>query len=565
MNKIFKVFTAREKISILFLTILILITSFSEILIFLFIQPLLQIILNFNNSSYNVDILSIKYSFSSKEVFMSFLVIFIFRNVLYGLTSLIKNIFVEKLFLRLGRKIFSSHLNENYNFFLKNNSSKLISDITNEIDNFSFRIVESFLIILTEILLMTAIVFFLFLKYFIFSSVLIFICFLLFFSSIFFFKKKIKKLSYEKYFLDQIKINNLQKSFYAIQSIKLDSVENFFINKFESNNRGIARFHKIHNTFTDLNKSIWEILVLGGFSISMYIGYTFFGLFRIDLVLIIGTFVIAFFRFLPSLNRVFNNFNNFRFFYKSIDFVHDEVKKNTFDIKQETNATNFKFSNNIELKNISFKYDEKSKIVLDKINLTIKHNSITFIKGPSGTGKSTLLNIICGLLSPTEGQVLVDNKNINLFLKSYQSKIGYVPQKTLLLDDTILDNIIFGKNNPCDLELVKKIIKQSKLNKLIDSLPLGLDTKIGERGAFLSGGEQQRIGIARALYKKPEILILDEATNALDQDTERQLLQEILDLKTNITIIIVSHKKLEINNNVVFIDLSNNKIISKLN
>ena len=418
------------------------------------------------------------------------------------------------------------------------------------------------MIFLTETLLILAIISFLLFKYFTFSFVLLFFCFFLFFFSIFLFRKKIKKIGEEKYFLDQIKINDLQKSFYAIQSVKLDSIESFFINKFNKNNIRIAKFHKIYNTFTDLNKSLWEIVILTAFSISMYIGYHFFGLFRVDLVLIIGTFVIAFFRFLPSLNRIFNSFNNFKFFNKSIDFICEETSNSNFQIKGNI-ANDFKLYNYIQLKNVSFQYDKKSQIILDSINLTIKSNSINFIKGTSGIGKSTLLNIICGLLSPTQGEILVDGKNINTFLKSYQSKIGYVPQKTLLSDDSILDNIIFGRNpKDCDLELLKKTINKSKLDQLIDKLPAGLDTVIGERGVFLSGGEQQRIGIARALYKKPEILILDEATSALDEDTERLLLQQVFELGENMTIIIVSHKKLQINKNVNFFELVNRKIIN---
>jgi len=562
MNKIFKILTTQEKKNIIFLIFLILITSLSEFLLFLFIQPLLQIILNINNSAYNINIFSINYSLSSKAVLILFLFTFLFRNFLYGASSLIKNFFIEKLYFRISNMVFASYLNKDYIFFLKNDSSKLISNITNEIDNFSFRVIESFFIFLTEILLISAITFFLFLKYFTFSSVLLFFCFLLFFSSIFLFRKKIKKLSETKYFLDQTKINDLQKSFYTMMSIKLDAVESFFIDKFNNNNRGIARFTKIYNTFLDLHKSLWEIVILAAFSISMYIGYNFLGLFRVDLVLIIGTFVIAFFRFLPSLNRVFNSYNNFKFFYKSIDCVYEETINNNFDIKNIKSETKFKFFNNIHLKNVSFRYDDKTPIILDKINLTIRQNSITFIKGPSGTGKSTLLNIICGLLSPTQGEILIDNKNINTLLKSYQSKIGYVPQKTLLLDDSILDNIIFGKTEEYDLNLVKEIINRSKLNKLVDKLPLGINTKIGERGVFLSGGEQQRIGIARALYKKPNILILDEATSALDEDTEYQLLQEILQLGDSMTIIIVSHKKLKISQNVNFYELINCKIIN---
>jgi ABC-type multidrug transport system fused ATPase/permease subunit len=562
MNKIFKILNAKEKFNILIIICLVLITSVSEILIFLFIQPLLQIFLNINNLSYNITLLSSTYVFTSKEIFIVFLIIFFLRNFFYALTSLLKNSFIEKLYFRVSNTIYSFYLNKDYNFFLKNNSSKLISNIVNEIDNFCFRVVESFLIFFTETFLILAIILFLFLKYFTFSLVLLIFCFFLFFFSIFLFRKKIKKIGEEKYFLDQIKINDLQKSFYAIQSVKLDSAESFFINKFNKNNIRIAKFHKIYNTFTDLNKSLWEIVILAAFSISMYIGYHFFGLFRADLVLIIGTFVIAFFRFLPSLNRTFNCFNNFKFFNKSIDFIYEETFSSNFQIKE--NITNdFKLYNYIQLKNVSFQYNKKSQIILDAINLTIKRNSINFIKGASGMGKSTLLNIICGLLSPTQGEILADGKNINTFLKSYQSKIGYVPQKTLLSDDSILDNIIFGRNSKdYDLELLKKTINNSKLDELIDKLPAGLDTVIGERGVFLSGGEQQRIGIARALYKKPEILILDEATSALDENTERLFLQQVSEMGENMTIIIVSHKKLQIDKNVNFFELINSKIVN---
>jgi ABC-type bacteriocin/lantibiotic exporter with double-glycine peptidase domain len=139
-----------------------------------------------------------------------------------------------------------------------------------------------------------------------------------------------------------------------------------------------------------------------------------------------------------------------------------------------------------------------------------------------------------------------------------------VPQKTLLLEDTLLDNIIFGQNKKnIDLNLVKEVINKSKLNKLIDKLPQGLNTIIGEKGSSLSGGEQQRIGIARALYKKPEILILDEATSALDETTERQILQEIFDLQEFMTIVMVSHKKIEINKEFELFELVASKIIKK--
>jgi ABC-type bacteriocin/lantibiotic exporter with double-glycine peptidase domain len=279
--------------------------------------------------------------------------------------------------------------------------------------------------------------------------------------------------------------------------------------------------------------------------------------------LIIATFVIAFFRFLPSLNRTLNCLNSFRFYYPSINFIYHEVHSsdNFVPISQNVTVKKLKFFKEIQLKNISFQYDDNSQFILNNLNLKIAPNSITFIKGESGAGKSTLLNIMCGLLKPTTGEVLVDDKNINLFLKSYQGIVGYVPQKTLLSDDSILENIIFGKNiEDLDKNLINDVIHKSKLTKLIETLPNGLNTIIGERGSSLSGGEQQRIGIARALYKKPEILILDEATSALDEETEYSLLREILDLQKFMTIIMVSHKKLEIEKEFELFELRDNKI-----
>jgi ATP-binding cassette subfamily C protein len=562
MKKIFKILNAKEKLKVLLIIILILTTSFLEIGILLFIQPLLELFLNLKSLSYNLKFLSFNFNFSNTLLIVLFIGIFLLRNIFYAITSLFKNKFIKNLHISISNKIFSTYLNKNYIFFLKNNSSKLTSNIVNEINQFCYNVVDSFLVFLTEIFLILAIIIFLFSKFFIFSSILLLFCFLLFFLSIYIYRKKLKIIGSEKSIADQKKMDDLQKSFYAIQSIKLDGIEDFFIKKFNANNSISVKLLSFLNTFNDLHKPLWEILILMSFSITIYIGYNFFQFFRADLVLILGTFTVAFFRFLPSLNRLFNCFNSFKFYSPSIDLIYEEFSQyNNSVIQKKETINNFKFSNQIELRDISFFYDDKNLKVLDNVNFTIKHNSITFIKGESGSGKSTLLNIICGLLEPKTGEVLVDNKNISSFLKLYQTKIGYVPQKTLLSDDSILENIVFGQHNKnIDLNLVQEVINKSRLNKLIDKLPDGVNTIIGERGSFLSGGEQQRIGIARALYKKPEILILDEATSALDQSTESLLLKEILELQEFITIIMVSHKKLEITKEFQLFELRDNKI-----
>lgn len=565
MKKVLNILNSKEISAALLIVFLILSTSALEILLLLFIQPILQILLNIETITYNFKFFSFSYNSDTRILFLFFLIIFFLRNIFYAITSIVKNRFITNLHINTSNKVYSSYLNKSYIFFLKNNSSKLISNVINEINFFCYNVLDSFFIFLTEIFLIAAIVFFLFFNFFQFSLILLSFCFLLFFLSIFIYKKKLKKIGLERSNSEKTKIENLQKSFYAIQSIKLDNIENFFIQKYNDANAISAKKLAFLNTFNDLHKPLWETLILVSFVFSMYVGYNFFGLFRTDLVLILGTFVIALFRFLPSLNRILNSYNMFKFYSPSIGVIYQELFDNSnFISKAKEKIVDFKFFDQIKLNNVSFQYDNNTRFILNKINLTIKPNSICFIKGESGSGKSTLLNVICGLLNPTTGEILVDGKNVNSFLKFYQSKIGYVPQKTLLSDDSILENIVFGQHvEDLDLNLVKEVIYKSKLNKLIDKLPNGLNTIIGERGSHLSGGEQQRIGIARALYKRPQILILDEATSALDSKTERSLLQEIFELQKFITIIVVSHKDLEIDKKSQLFELVDSKIIQK--
>lgn len=563
MKKVLNVLGQNEILNVLLIVFLILLTFISEILLLLFIQPLLQIFLDIKVPTHNFKFFSFNYNLENRVFFLFFIFIFLFRNFFYALTSIVKNYFITNLHVKISNKLFTSYLNRNYIFFLKNNSSKLISNVINETNFFCYNVLDSFLIFLTEIFLIVAIICFLFFYFFKFSLILLIFCFVLFFLSISLYKKKLKKIGLERSVSEKIKIDNLQKTFHAIQSIKLDNIENFFIKKYSDANSVSVKKLAFLNIFNDLHKPIWETLILVSFVFSLYVGYNFFGLFHADLVLILGTFTIALFRFLPSLNRILNSYNMFKFYSPSIDIIYMELfDKSNFIAKDQDKIICSKFFNQIELSKVSFQYDYKDRYVLDKIDLTIKHNSITLIKGESGSGKSTLLNIICGLLCPIKGKVLLDGKDIRYFLKSYQSKIGYVTQKTLLSEDSVINNIVFGQHvDDIDLNFVKEVIRKSKLDKLISKLPEGINTIIGERGSSLSGGEQQRLGIARALYKKPQILILDEATSALDENTESLLLNEILELQESITIVMVSHKNLPINREFQLFDLEDYKNI----
>ena len=238
----------------------------------------------------------------------------------------------------------------------------------------------------------------------------------------------------------------------------------------------------------------------------------------------LALFAAAAFRIMPSISRLIVNFQALRFSVSGVDKLHKE-----FPLKSELSymsnpETKIDFNREVNISNISFKYPSNNKYILQDVNLKIRTGESIGITGKTGEGKSTFIDLICGLLEPQEGKILVDNNDIQKNIKSWQQKIGYVPQNIYLLDDTISENIIFGKK--IDKETDKNLsnsIKLAQLDKLISKLPEGLNTVVGDRGTRLSGGQVQRIGIARAIMSDAQVLVFDEATSALDIETEKKL------------------------------------------
>jgi ABC-type multidrug transport system fused ATPase/permease subunit len=226
----------------------------------------------------------------------------------------------------------------------------------------------------------------------------------------------------------------------------------------------------------------------------------------------------------------------------SIDKLANEFEKsklNSDNQKVKNSISNFDSS--IEFQNVSFNYPNRDK-TLNNINLKISKNTIIGIKGETGSGKSTIIKLIMGLLQPDSGKILIDGKELNITEDNLSDKISYVPQNFYILDDTILENIVFSeeKNKP-DYKKISKATALSQLDEVINSLPNGINTIVGSTGKLLSGGQAQRLALARALYQEREILILDEATNALDSNTEKLVIENLSNLKKAKTIIIISH------------------------
>jgi ATP-binding cassette subfamily C protein len=234
----------------------------------------------------------------------------------------------------------------------------------------------------------------------------------------------------------------------------------------------------------------------------------------------------------------------FKLIVGEIDEINRNINTDYFK-KNNQNVTKIKFEDKIKISNLSYKYpgNDNEKYVFKNLNLEINFGEVVGISGASGAGKSTLVDLLAGLLRPSEGKIIIDSIDINTHPSDWQKQIGYVPQDTYLVDDTIKSNIAFGvpteKINNNDLNLA---IELSQLKKLINSLPEKENSLVGEDGIKLSGGEKQRIGIARALYFRPKVLFLDEPTSSLDSKNEKLILEDIYKLGKNRTILIISHR-----------------------
>ena len=261
-----------------------------------------------------------------------------------------------------------------------------------------------------------------------------------------------------------------------------------------------------------------------------------------SLIPALGLFAVASFRLMPSANRLLNATQNVRFLMAAFDNLYREfcLLEKT---KPQQDYSPTSFNNDLVLENVSYCYPSTETLALKKISLSIKQGESVGFIGITGAGKSTLVDVILGLLTPANGTVKVDGSNIQTDTRGWQDQIGYVPQAIFLTDDTIRRNIAFGlSDEKIEEDFVWSALRDAQLEKFVKGLPEGLNTQVGEGGIRLSGGQRQRIGIARALYHDPAVLVLDEATSSLDTTTESDFMDSVSVLKGNKTLIIVAHR-----------------------
>ena len=263
-----------------------------------------------------------------------------------------------------------------------------------------------------------------------------------------------------------------------------------------------------------------------------------------DIITNIGVYSIAAFRIFPSITKIVHSFQQINFLKPSIEKVLPNLKFNELRLTKKINMSNkINFNESVSFKNVSYTYPSKKDRVIDNLSFEINKGDFIGIIGKSGVGKSTILDLLMGLIKPHSGEITSDKKKIHLNINDWKRNIGYVSQSTTLLDESIKNNIAFGiPENEIDNSRVLKSAKNAQLLNFIESLDNKFETNVGERGVSLSGGQAQRIGIARELYREPTLLLLDEATSSLDSDTEKEFLSCLKTLNKDMTILFVSHK-----------------------
>lgn len=472
-----------------------------------------------------------------------FFIILFFSMILKSIVTYLQVSFINLREFSISKRLISLYLNQPYSWFININSSDLTKKILSEVKEVIDKGIAPIVIIISQIIILTIILIvliivdplltFFILITFIFSYVLIY----------FFTKNILTFLGKSRLETNKLKFSSVSEVFRSFKQVKISGLENEYIKRFSKPAKIFSQNHALANTIGQIPRFIIEVISFGGMLL-LIIFLTYKDKDFVNSLPIITLFALAGYRILPSLQQIYGAMTQLRFAGPAINSLSKDIisLKSQIQIK---NYENLNFKEKIKLNFICFKYPHSKVEVLKNISLEINSCSTVGFVGLSGSGKTTLIDIILGLLDPTKGSLEVDGKQINFNnLGSWQNEIGYVTQNIFLTDENVTSNIAFGlPSNEIDFDSVIQAAKIANIHDFIESdLPDQYNTNLGENGIKLSGGQRQRIGIARALYKKPKLLVLDEATSSLDNITERKVMKSIKQLYGNTTVIIITHK-----------------------
>lgn len=483
------------------------------------------------------------------------IITYILKNAYMVLLSYVRVKFASKVKRELSVKMMHSYMEREYAYFLGVNTEDVLRGIGYDVSGVHEVLIQMFRI-MAESLTAFCICVYIFYTDTVMAVGVVAVMGISLSALILIFRKKMKKVG-DYYRKCTVEVNKyLHESFQGIKDVLIFHKEDYFVKSYETSFSNQQRAEVMKTIATESPAYLIEAVCVTG--LIMVVGAkVVFGSDAASFVPQLAAFAIAAFRILPSIGKISAGFNQLIYACPALNAAYNNLRE-VVNFKKETRVQpqtygnpeeKINFTKEIEIKNIFWQYPNADKIVIENLSLTIpKGKSVAFI-GQSGAGKSTLADILLGLLVPREGDVLIDGVSIYQEMDSWKKTVGYVPQAVFLTDDTIRNNIAFGiEEKDIDDTKVQRAIEQAQLADTIAELPHGLDTILGERGIRFSGGQKQRVAIARALYNDPDILILDEATAALDNNTENAVMEAIDALHGYKTLVIIAHRLTTIRN-----------------
>lgn len=569
-KKILKIFDRHQKIRFFEMIILIFLGTLVETIGVTAIVPFIEAIMYPNVIMANKYVAEICLILGINDsvnlvilLAIGLMLVYIFKNMYLCFMYNAQFRFVYNNQRRTANKLMQCYISQPYEYHLNHNTAELINNLSIDIDHF-YQLILHCINFVTDVCVCAALMVVLFIADGTITIVVVLVMGIFVGSFYKHYKHRLLELGEIRRISNTKSFQCIQQAFGAIKEVKLLGREDYFVSENDRFYGGYTDSRRKVATYAAYPKPIMEsisiVTILVVIVLKMVNGNA-----GESFIPTLSVFALAVIRILPSSSRISNSLNNIAYCKSSINVVYEDImfmekmKENSGSI---STVEKLHFDDCISIENLSFKYVNGDINILDDLSLKIpKNQSVAFI-GASGAGKTTLADIILGVLDYQRGNIYIDSTNMKDCKRAWQNIIGYIPQNIYILDDTIRHNVAFAYADEeiCD-ERIWSVLEQAQLSDFVKSLPEGLDTVIGEMGARISGGQRQRIGIARALYNEPEVLVLDEATSALDGDTETAVMEAIEALNGSKTIIIIAHRLTTIENCSIVYRIEDGKAI----
>ena len=556
------------------LLLMILLMAFLDMIGVAAIVPFITVLtnpdlINTNNILNFMFQTSVIFGIENTQQFASFLGVLVFIFIIISLafkalTTYVQVKFIHMLEFKIAKRLVEGYLHQPYSWFLSRNSADLGKNILSEVGAIVGNGMSPLMELIAKSTVAVALIILLIIADPILALIVGFSLGGAYVIVFYFIRNYLNKIGEERFKSNRLRFTALSEAFGAAKEVKFGGLEEVYIKNFSNPAKIFAQVKASSDVLAQLPRFIVEAVAFGGILLIILYKMQILGNFY-SFLPIVSLYVFAGYRLMPALQQIYNSFTMLTFNGPSIKKLTDDIKSlKQLNTNQNNNAISF--NDKISLKNIFYNYPNSSRTALKNINISINAKTTVGLVGVTGSGKTTTVDILLGLLEPKKGVLQVDEKIITKQnARSWQRSIGYVPQYIYLADDSIAANIAFGVDTKnINFNSIERASKIANLHDfVINELPQNYNTIVGERGIRLSGGQRQRIGIARALYHNPQVLFLDEGTSALDNQTEKLVMEAVNNLSKDITIIIIAHRLNTVKNCDVIFKLDKGEVIGQ--